>query len=131
MFAAMNEQAAFARRLKEALKREGIEESPTLIGQLLARYDGEPVTSQAISGWLSGKHLPKQANMRALALMLDMSPYELQYGGKHAGVREPKSAKPVSAVDRLAIDEFLRLSQEQRALVRELIRTLLAQTKRS
>ncbi len=119
------EQAAFAERLSAALAAAKIEASPVGLEKLLARYGGTPVTPQAISGWLNGKHLPKQANMQALARMVDLPPHELQYGGSKftRGVREERTAWPerLSGLDRLTFEDFLRLSERQRGLVRELI----------
>ncbi|HEY8010936.1 MAG TPA: hypothetical protein VIE67_08040 [Rudaea sp.] len=121
------EQVAFAERLAAAMKKEGIEPSPVELERLLARHGGVPVTPQAISGWLGGKHMPKQANMRALAKMVGLEPYVLQYGNKVAQeVGELRATWPtgVGAVDRLAIEEFLSLPSLQRKLVRDLIQTL-------
>ncbi len=117
------EQAAFAKRINEALAKAGIDPSPKLLGQLLARHGGTPVTSQAISGWLSGKHLPKQANMRALAKLVAMQPHELQYGDRFVGVSEPRLAWPsdISGTDRLTIEGFLRLPSKQREVVGEIV----------
>jgi hypothetical protein len=118
------EQEAFAQRLVDALAVAGIEASPTELEKLLARHGGTPVTPQAISGWLTGKHLPKQANMRALAKMVGLEPYALQYGERSTrGVRDVHMAWPdhVRGHDRLAFEEFLLLPERQRKLVRELI----------
>jgi hypothetical protein len=119
------EQAAFAERLSAALAAAKIEASPVELEKLLARYGGAPVTPQAISGWLNGKHLPKQDNMRALARMVNLLPHELQYGGSKLarGVREARTAWPerLSGLDRLTFEDFLLLSERQRKLVRELI----------
>ena len=128
------EQAAFAKRLVAALDAAGVDASPIALEKLLARYGGTPVTPQAISGWLHGKHMPKQANMRALARVVNMEPYDLQYGSKHArGVREPIQLwlAGVAAVDRLAMEEFVRLPLSQRRLVRDLIDTLASSEVRS
>jgi hypothetical protein len=118
------EQEAFAARLLTGLAAASIEASPKELEKLLARYGGTPVTPQAISGWLHGKHFPKQDNIQALARMMNMLPHELRYGARTTkGVREPNRAWPdhVSGMDRLAFEEFLTLSERQRKLVRELI----------
>ena len=117
------EQAAFAKRINQALERAGIDPSPKLLGQLLARHGGTPVTSQAISGWLNGKHLPKQANVRALAKLVGMHPHELQFGDRFVGVSEPRLAWPsdVAGTDKLTIEGFLRLPPKQRELVGEIV----------
>ena len=117
------EQAAFAKRIKEALEKAGIEPSPKRLAQSFALYGGTPVTSQAISFWLSGKHLPKQANMRALAKLVGVPPHERQYGQRFVGVSESRAAWPcdVSGTDRLTFVGFLRLPAKQRVLVGEII----------
>lgn len=117
------EQAAFAKRIKEALAKAGIDPSPKRLAQLLALHGGTPVTSQAISGWLSGKHLPKQANMRALAKLVGMQPHELQYGDGFVGVSEQRPTWPsnVSGTDKLTIEGFLRLPPKQREIVGEIV----------
>lgn len=121
------EQAAFGARLAAALAEAGIEASPAELEKMLARYGGEPVTPQAISGWLSGKHMPKQANMRALAAMLGIEPHVLQFGAKgKPRIGEGRAAWPpaIGAQDRLALDAFLALPAAQRKLVREVILAL-------
>lgn len=125
------EQAAFAKRIKEALERAGIDPSPKRLAQLLALHGGTPVTSQAISGWLSGKHLPKQANMRALAKLVDLQPHELQYGQRFVGVSETRARWPsdVAGTDRLTIENFLRLPSKQRDLVGEIVIAFTKATK--
>lgn len=121
------EQTAFGERLSAALVAAGFDASPVELEKLLARHGGTPVTPQAISGWLSGKHLPKQANMRALAALLGMEPHVLQYGGRPAhAVSEPSAAwhEALVGLDRLAFDDFLALPTPHRKLVRELIAAL-------
>lgn len=122
------EQAAFAERLSAALAAAKIETSPVELERLLARYGGTPVTPQAISGWLSGKHMPKQGNLRVLAKMVNLPPEELQYGSDKRihGVREARTAWPdhLGGLDRLAFEDFLLLPEPQRKLVRELITAL-------
>jgi hypothetical protein len=62
--------------------------------------------------------------------MVNMEPYELQFGGKTPfGVREPMPPiwpAGITAVDRLALEDFLQLSSPQRKVVREMIETLVA-----
>lgn len=128
MVAAMtSEQTAFAKRLMAALDAAGIEASPVVLEKLLPRYGGGNVTSQAISGWLTGKHVPKQANLRALAKIVGLPPHVLEHGESAKGVREVHAAWPdhVRGHDRLAFEEFLLLPEAQRKLVRELIAVLV------
>ena len=118
-----DEQKAFGTRLKTALRQAGLSESPAELIKLLARHGGVPVSPQAISGWLNGKSLPRQANMRALAKLLRVEPHQLQYGHPDGRkVRETKGAWVTSNVlDQHAIDKFLAMSATHRKLVRQLI----------
>jgi len=123
------EQSAFAKRLAAALEAAGIEASSTVLEKLVPRYGGEAVTPQAVSGWLNGRHIPKQANLQALARITGVLPHELQFGtSAHKGVREANLAWPdhVRGHDRLAFEAFLTLSDAQRKVVRELIALLAA-----
>lgn len=120
-----SEQAAFGERFRAALKAQGQSESPSEIADLLPRYGGMPVSAQAVSGWLTGKSVPRQANLRALAKMLRMDPHALQYGDSAGrSIREPDKAWKIAAADQLAIDAFLALSNPQRKAIRELIATM-------
>ncbi|MGA0586311.1 hypothetical protein ACO2Q2_04130 [Dyella sp. KRB-257] len=121
-----SEPTAFAKRLTAALKAADIEASPAVLEKLLPRYGGGTVTPQAVSGWLTGKHIPKRANMRALAKIVGLPVHELENGSPARGVRETHAAWPdhVRGHDRLAFEEFLLLPEAQRKLVRELIEAL-------
>ncbi len=120
------EQDAFSERLRAALRQAGMSESPAELVRLLARFGGEPVSQQAISGWLNGRAMPRQGNMRALARMLSMEPQQLQFGSdKH--VRETRGEWRMNPHDQLAIETFLRLPASQRKLVRSLIEELSKQ----
>lgn len=115
------EQNAFSERLRAALRQAGMSESPSELVKLLARFGGEPVSQQAISGWLNGRAMPRQANLRALAKMLSIEPQQLQYGDHGRKVREQRGEYRINPHDQLAIDAFLKLTGTQRKLVRSLI----------
>ncbi len=117
------EQDAFSDRLRAALRQAGMSESPAELVKLLARFGGEPVSQQAISGWLNGRAMPRQANLRALAKMLSIEPQQLQYGDDKR-VRENRGEWRMNPHDQLAIETFLKLSASQRKLVRGLIEEL-------
>ncbi len=117
------EQDAFSERLRAALRQAGMSESPAELVKLLARFGGEPVSQQAISGWLNGRAMPRQANLRALAKMLSIEPQQLQYGDDKR-VRESRGEWRMNPHDQLAIETFLKLSASQRKLVRGLIEEL-------
>lgn len=114
------EQDAFSERLRGALRQAGMSESPAELVRLLARFGGEPVSQQAVSGWLNGRAMPRQANLRALARMLSIEPQQLQFGDDKR-VRETRGEWKVNPHDQLAIDAFLKLPAAQRKLVRGLI----------
>lgn len=114
------EQEAFSQRLRTALRNAGMTESATELVKLLARFGGEPVSQQAVSGWLNGRAMPRQANLRALAKMLSMEPQQLQYGDEKR-VRETRGEWRMNPHDQLAIEAFLGLPAAQRKLIRGMI----------
>lgn len=117
-----NEQFAFGARLRAALQHARVVESPSHLARLLARFGGEPVSPQAVSSWLRGRAMPRQANLKALAKMLALDPQQLQFGEQvHGAPRPGRSALRLHPDDRLALETFLGLSARQRRLVRELI----------
>lgn len=120
------EQDAFSERLRAALRQAGMSESPAELVRLLARFGGEPVSQQAVSGWLNGRAMPRQANLRALAKMLSIEPQQLQFGDDRR-VREPRGEWRLNPHDQLAIDAFLKLPASQRKLLRSLIDELAKQ----
>jgi len=77
-----DEKQAFSKRLREALKRaEPAAEGPAALArEFNLRYEGTPVTVQAVRKWVIGRALPSQDKIRALALWLDVSPQWLRYG---------------------------------------------------
>lgn len=116
-----NEHIAFSERLRAALRRAGLGESPVEVVRLLARFGGEPVSQQAVSGWLKGRAMPRQANLRALAKMLSMEPQQLQYGDDGRRSRDGRSEGRLDPRDQLAIEAYLQLPPGQRKLLRHLI----------
>jgi transcriptional regulator with XRE-family HTH domain len=117
------EQDAFSERLRAALRQAGMSESPAELVRLLARFGGEPVSQQAVSGWLNGRAMPRQANLRALARMLSIEPQQLQFGDDKR-IREARGEWKMNPHDQLAIEAFLKLPAGQRKLVRNLIEEL-------
>lgn len=120
------EQDAFSDRLRAALRQAGMSESPAELVRLLARFGGEPVSQQAVSGWLNGRAMPRQGNMRALAKMLSIEPQQLQFGDDKR-IRETRGDWRMNPHDQLAIEAFLKLPASQRKLVRSLIDELSKQ----
>lgn len=117
------DKRAFADRLRDALKREQIEPSAAELARLL-ELEGECVSQQAVSGWLNGRHRPRPAHIEALARIIGVAPYVLEYAeSKAGGVRDTDGSWPdrVRGHDRMAFEAYLLLGERQRALVRELI----------
>lgn len=77
-----DEKQSFSRRLRDSLKRAQIDARATaaIAREFNLRYDGTPVTVQAVRKWVGGKSLPSQDKIRALALWLDISPHWLRFG---------------------------------------------------
>ena len=124
------EQSQFAARLRAALREAGIEESAVaLMKRFNSRYGGASVTSQAVSGWLLGKSMPRQDKLRSLAELLDVDLHYLQTGeGKARSLREGRAVWPesVSLEERAAIEAYLGLPEAARRLLGELIALLAA-----
>ena len=119
-----DEKAEFATRLRNALTAAGIEQSAAVVEKRFnARYNGTPVTAQAVSMWLNGRAIPRQDKMRVLAAIVGLNPHELQYGGRRLG--EGRGAwDALHAPDRAMIDAYLNLPAAQRKLVRDLVTVL-------
>lgn len=114
---------AFAARFNAALKatgRAGFSDSGLV--QLLARK-GVGVTSATVSNWRNGKHMPKLDQIEGMAAMLEMDPGDLAFGTFR--IAEPKTAY-FGADERMLIDAFALLGEEERTLIRGLIRVLTA-----
>lgn len=77
-----DEKQGFSKRLREALRRTRIDiDSPTHIArEFNLRYQGDPVSTQAVRKWLAGRALPSQDKIRALALWLDVPSHWLRFG---------------------------------------------------
>lgn len=121
------EKAAFASRLRAALRAAGINPSAAeLEKRFNSRYTGAAVTAQAISGWLTGRYLPKQDKLRVLAELARTDPHVLRYGGGRETVSEPRLIYPsgVGPRDRRVIDAYLALAPKRRELVGELVEAL-------
>lgn len=116
-----NEQIAFSERLRAALQRARLGESPVELVRLLARFGGEPVSQQAVSSWLKGRAMPRQANLKALAKMLSLEPQQLQYGDDGKRARDTRGEWRLDPRDQLAIEAFLQLPTAQRKVLRHLI----------
>lgn len=120
------EKAGFAQRLRAALEAAGIEASASVVEKRFnSRYEGAPVTAQAISGWLSGRYMPKQDKIRVLAGIVGLDPHQLQYGGRsRIGEKKTDWSEAMGPRDRVMVDSYLSLPTDQRQLVRDLVKML-------
>lgn len=129
-----DEKAEFSARLRAALKDARVEASPAVLEKRFnSRYEGAPVTTQAISGWLNGKAIPRQDKLRVLASMLGMDAHVLQYGGRsRSRVGEPAGAwDALSPGERAMVDAYLMLAPPHRKLVRDLVAALAEKGRRA
>ena len=122
-----SEQAAFAERLSRLLAAKKLEASASELVPLLAKYGKVSVTPQTVSGWLNGTFMPRPANQRALAAVLNVDLNALLTDPESQQVRESSSRyRALSGKDELALREFATLPTAHRKLVRELISALAA-----
>ena len=104
-------------------------ESPTRIArEFNLRFDGDPVTAQAVRKWLDGRALPSQDKMRALASWLEVSPQWLRFGGEerkdgHALARQESGVYNVD--NAWVAKKFELLSDPHKKTVLEIVRALL------
>lgn len=126
-----SEQAEFGARLREALRKAGLGEESKELADLVSAKGGDAVTPQAAHHWIRGKTVPRRRNLRALAVLLKVTPEWLL--GEDAGktsnrVGEPRTRGLVGVHDQQAIDMYLSLPPARRELVRTLLRALAEST---
>jgi transcriptional regulator with XRE-family HTH domain len=112
---------AFATRLNAALQasgKDGLSDGDLV--KLLAR-NGVAVTTQTVSNWRNAKHMPKLEQIEGLAGMLVIPPGELAFGTPR--IAESKTTYR-DAGERQLVEAFALLGEDERALVRELMRVL-------
>jgi transcriptional regulator with XRE-family HTH domain len=139
------EKAAFAQRLKLALRRspEPVHGPTELALRFNLRYQGNAVSAQTTHKWLSGRAIPTHDKLTTLAEWLGVNEHWLHYGPptkqtltageQRATYRTPKGAtstargagKPTPETVALA-EKIQTLSPHRRYLVEELV-TQLAQ----
>jgi transcriptional regulator with XRE-family HTH domain len=111
----------FAKRFNAALEKSGHAGlSDGDLVKLLAR-NGVAVTTQTVSNWRNAKHMPKLEQIEGLAGMLVIPPGELAFGTPR--IAESKTTYR-DAGERQLVEAFALLGEDERALVRELMRVL-------
>jgi len=123
----MDDKQAFARRLRQALKRSSkkIETSADLAVQFSLRPPGIAITTQSAHKWLTGQSRPTPDKLKILAALLDVSPTWLLYGeesGAGTATRVRENLPIVPTPDELKmIGKVRSLPEARRVLVQEII----------
>lgn len=127
-----DEKQGFSRRLKEAIRKARIDiDSPTLIArEFNLRYQGDPVSTQAVRKWLAGKALPSQDKIRALASWLDVPAHWLRFGeGDRREERPPSAVRQEAGAYRhdhgWPSKKFELLNETHKRMVVEMVHALL------
>lgn len=122
---AQNIKTEFSQRLKTALNNCDISPSPTALRNAFnERYDGNPISIQTASNWLSGVAIPSQDKLQVLANWLSVDSQWLRFGD---------NAMPVmlGAIgdQALLIKGFALLSPTHQKIVMDLVTSLLPKNK--
>src|SRR2546422_2850827 len=119
-----DENQGFSRRLRDSLKRAQADAggAAALAREFNLRYDGTPVTVQAVRKWISGKSLPSQDKIRALALWLEVSPQWLRYGeGEGGATRTLRQESPAYRADAAWLSKkYEALNDSHKKMIAEL-----------
>ncbi|MFY9316598.1 MAG: transcriptional regulator [Burkholderiales bacterium] len=127
-----DEKQGFSRRLRDSLRRTKVAArgATGIAREFNLRYQGAPVTAQAVRKWLLGESLPSQDKMRTLALWLEISPHWLRFGEaeprtgrQHLALRQEPAAYQVSPGWLAA--KFDALSEPHKKMVMEIVLGLL------
>jgi hypothetical protein len=127
--ALVDEKQGFSKRLAECLKRaDRAADGPAAIArEFNLRYEGTPVTVQAVRKWLGAQALPSQDKIRALALWLEVSPHWLRYGeGETAPARQLRQETAAYRADAGWISKkYESLNDSHKRMIAELVVALL------
>jgi transcriptional regulator with XRE-family HTH domain len=129
----IDEKRAFSKRLVEAMHKAGIDTlSPTHVARAFnLRYHGDPVSTQSVRKWLTGRALPSQDKLRVLAEWLGVAPQWLRFGdGAGEGARRSgalrQETRPYRRDQDILLEVFSRLNERHRKLVLDLVEALAA-----
>ncbi len=124
-----DEKQGFSRRLRDSLKRVQVDARAVAViaREFNLRYDGTPVSAQAVRKWIGGKALPSQDKIRALALWLEVSPHWLRFGeDEGGGARALRQDSASYRVDPLWISrKYDVLNDSHKRMLVELVVALL------
>lgn len=130
----LDEKQAFAKRLKQALRRstKPVESPSELALQFNLRHPNEPITPQAAQKWLTGKARPTDDKIATLAAWLGVSATWLRFGVKVPSETPTKKRRPAAddsaaftAQEIELIRCFRQLPEHRRRLLQELIEDLV------
>lgn len=116
----------FASRFNKALEASG--RSALSDGDLLKLFGrhGIAVTTQTVSNWRNGKHMPRLEQIEGLAEALGVEAAELAFGGRQVRLGEKMSDAwhPGNPEERTLVEGLALLDQDEKALVHQLVRVL-------
>jgi transcriptional regulator with XRE-family HTH domain len=129
METASAERRDFSERLQQALRSaDCAPDSPTqLAREFNLRFAGRVVTVHAARKWLVGEAIPTQEKLRALAQWLGVSAEWLRFGGDYTEVRGTTVAdlaQRIAPQELAMIEQFMKLDDQRRHVVHQLIRML-------
>ena len=114
----------FANRFNAALAASGKASlSDGSLVQLLARK-GVAVTPVTVANWRNGKHMPKLEQIGGIAEMLGIDPGQLAFGARQRVAEGTAAYRSGDAEQRDLVESFALLGEDERGVVRELIRVL-------
>lgn len=124
----LNENQAFAERLRLALKGVGVRPSPALVAnEFNLRYWGKSITSNTARNWLLGKSIPMQDKLRVLADWLHVSADELRFGTLAPAAKSQSTSFGAAALtmqDRDMLAKYAGLSVADRKTVCDVVAAL-------
>ncbi|MGX3066151.1 hypothetical protein [Ursidibacter arcticus] len=127
----MNERKLFAENLKKILVEKGITPKASVLErEFNLHHYGKPIGLHAVARWLRGEALPSLARLRTLAdwlevelteLVSDETAYKINKVEKQKEPTKHIWETAASYQDQVLFETFLKLPQEQRKIVREVI----------
>ena len=127
----MNEREQFAQNLKRILVEKGISPKASVLErEFNLHHYGKPIGLHAVARWLRGEALPSLARLRTLADWLEVELTELVSAETAYKINKVEKQKEpskhiwqtaASYQDQMLFETFLKLPQEQRKVVREVI----------
>ena len=131
------EKRAFSERLKQqlALYNWPINSPTWLAREFNMRYQGQSVSVQTASNWLSGDAIPSQEKLRVLAAWLKVSAEWLRFGADDMETQQiaeqQREYQAVSYHLQDLPDKFAQLSPRQKQAVYNVVEAMLEEKSKS